>query len=108
MFMVRMGIITRHVIMEVEEFSINYLERLNSSGYFSRQHVICDGVYFADEVACKNIDNFEKTKRYLVENNYLEVSRTVLSEDEKLVVHPKDYMDYWFFILTDKGKLFLK
>ena len=62
---------------------------------------MCDGVWFEDHPACKDLATWKNVESFLIENGYLTVEWLPREQVDKL--HPKDQLDAWWFLLTPKG-----
>ena len=86
------------------DLALSYLERLAGSGYFGRQHQICDGVWFVDHPACRNAQVWEAVKDALVQEGLVAIRFLPQEMHKALGMHPKDTLDTWWFELTPKGQ----
>jgi len=90
------------------ELALSYLQKLFESGYFERIHTYAEGVWFEEHPACKDAKTWEGVIKHLLEGGYLQRSVTSIEELKSRGVHPKDWLDAWWFVLTDKGRNALK
>jgi hypothetical protein len=89
---------------ELRRLALSYLRQLKQSGYFSKPHTFCDGVWFLEHPACKDNDTWRGVERYLVEQDYVTIERASFEEQQKQNAHPRDWNDAWWYRLTAAGE----
>lgn len=91
------------------DIALSYLKELVKTGYFEKEHKICDGLHIEGHPSCENVDRWNSTKTFLVENDYLKIKKLpLLVEPDDLDFHPQDFFDAWCFELTAKGEKYLE
>jgi glycerate kinase len=84
--------------------ALSYLRALKASGYFSKTHTNNDGVWLPEHPACRLGGPFDQVLRHLQVQGYVTISSVPIEELKRKNVHPRDWFDYWWFVLTAAGE----
>ncbi len=81
--------------------ALQYFKHLCDSGYFSTIHENSASTWFPELPACKDVETQNRVATWLQSEGYLRIEW--LPEARMQALHPKDTLDAWWFVLTDKG-----
>jgi hypothetical protein len=84
--------------------ALEYLHRLHKMGYFGNQQEFKHGPRISNHPACAADDTWQETQNFLISNGFIKV----IKEGRGEIIDYRDYMPFYWFILTPKGKQYIE